>query len=105
MCGCVPSPLLPPIRYRNAPYSDGVHRSDAVAPGSRTRESLSEATKRLKPLVLLRLAEQLLDHSRHFDHHFMHEMHHACTACATCATVFCDAGLPPRAMQTFMQSM
>ena len=39
--------------------TDGVHRSDAVAPGSRTRESLSEATKRLKPLVLLRLAEQL----------------------------------------------
>ena len=39
--------------------TDGVHRGDACAPTSRARESLSEATKRLKPLVLLRLAEQL----------------------------------------------
>eukprot|EP00908_Phaeocystis_cordata_P014187 Transcript_25287.p2 GENE.Transcript_25287~~Transcript_25287.p2 ORF type:complete len:497 (+),score=198.89 Transcript_25287:1190-2680(+) len=39
--------------------TDGVHRGDACSAASKARESLSEATKRLKPLVLLQLAEQL----------------------------------------------
>jgi len=48
-----------PDQIRRTVPTDGVHRSDAVAAHLSTPESLSEGAKRLKPLLLLKVAEQL----------------------------------------------